>query len=205
LHAIISGAVVKSQASAALNVTRSLMALLSPLPVDVGSRLRALPKDGKVTEMPGRGWTDAPGNTPGYVSLWRESDRIRIAHYAFFTTKQESAYAAITQAAEMNGPPMCFTADWDSAGRSVEKLARLGPETVITGHGQAGRSLLMRRALDDLARRRFDEVAVPRGRSSYKVRYRSSKIGDSSRLVRPGAVIIKSDPAERERRRSSSR
>ena len=141
------------------------MALLSPLyrtsPVDVSSRLRALPDDHSVPGMPGWSWLHTPGHTPGHVSLWRSADRLLIAGDAFVTTKQESVYSAVMQAPEMHGPPMYFTPDWASAKQSVSDLAALEPETVVTGHGQAMRGAEMKSALSELARR-FDEVAVPK-------------------------------------------
>jgi glyoxylase-like metal-dependent hydrolase (beta-lactamase superfamily II) len=145
-----------------------LMALLSPLyptkPVDVSERLRPFPEDGSVPGMPGWQWLHTPGHSPGHVSMWRESDRMLIAGDAFITTRQESAYAAITQAPEMHGPPMYFTPDWERARKSVQTLAGLVPQTVVTGHGQAMQGPEMRVALNELAER-FDEVAVPtRGR-----------------------------------------
>jgi hypothetical protein len=87
-----------------------------------------------------------------------------IAGDAFITTRQESAYAAIAQTPEMHGPPMYFTPDWERAQQSVQALAQLSPQTVVTGHGQAMRGPEMRAALNELADR-FDEIAVPtRGR-----------------------------------------
>ena len=142
-----------------------LMSLLSPLyprkPVDVGERLRPLRDDGSVPGMPGWRWLHTPGHTPGHVSLWRETDRLLVAGDAFITTRQESAYAAITQAPEMHGPPMYFTPDWVSARASVQSLAALSPDVVITGHGQAMQGQEMRAALHELAER-FDEIAVPK-------------------------------------------
>jgi hypothetical protein len=83
-----------------------------------------------------------------------------IAGDAFITTRQESAYAAITQAPELHGLPMYFTPDWGHARRSVQALGALAPQTVVTGHGQAMQGPEMRAALTELAER-FDEVAVP--------------------------------------------
>ena len=141
-----------------------LMSLLSPLyprgPVDVRRRLRTLPPDGSVPEMPGWRWLHTPGHTPGHVSFWREADRTVIAGDAFITTRQESAYAVAVQEPEMHGPPMYYTADWEKARSSVEALARLEPELAITGHGPAMRGAAMRTALHELARD-FDRVAVP--------------------------------------------
>lgn len=141
-----------------------LMTLLSPLfprdPVDVRSYLQALPSDGSVPGMPGWSWLATPGHSPGHISLWREQDQTLIAGDAFITTAQESAYATLTARPEMHGPPKYFTPDWLSARQSVEKLAALAPELVITGHGQAMEGAEMLAALEELAAR-FDEVAVP--------------------------------------------
>lgn len=142
-----------------------LMAVLSPLfprkPVDIGERLRALPEDGSIPGMAGWRWLHTAGHAPGHVSLWREADRSIIAGDAFITTGQESAYDVAVQRAEMHGPPRYFTPDWGAAHASVEKLARLEPELVVTGHGRAARGATMRDALHALARD-FREIAVPK-------------------------------------------
>jgi len=129
-------------------------------PVDVRRWLRPLPNDGSVPGMPGWGWLPTPGHTPGHVSFWREADRTLVAGDAFITTDQESAYAVATQRPEMHGPPMYYTQDWGQARASVERLALLDPETVVTGHGPAMRGADMRAALHTLARQ-FDQIAVP--------------------------------------------
>lgn len=149
-----------------------LFSLLSPLfpvgPIKVGARLRELPEDGSVPEMPGWRWIFTPGHAPGHVSLWREADRTLIAGDAFITTNMESAYAVTVQKPEIHGPPQFVTQDWDAARESVEKLAPLEPELVITGHGEAMHGFEMRRALHELADR-FDEIARPeRGRYAYQ-------------------------------------
>ena len=141
-----------------------LMALLSPLyprgPIDLGSRLRALPPDGTVPGMPGWRWLHTPGHAVGQVSLWRESDRTLIAADAFISTAQESAYAVLTQEPELHGPPMYYTADWALARGSVALLAALEPERAVTGHGPALQGPELRRALHALADD-FDRLAVP--------------------------------------------
>ncbi|MGK9204248.1 MBL fold metallo-hydrolase [Sinorhizobium meliloti] len=146
------------------SVGGGLMSLLSPLfprgPVDVSRWLQTLPEDGSVPEMPGWRWLPTPGHTPGHVSLWREADRTIIAGDAFITTRQESAYAVTVQQPEMHGPPMYYTTNWENARTSVELLAALEPERVITGHGPAMQGTEMRDALHALARN-FDRVAVP--------------------------------------------
>ncbi|MDB6116672.1 MAG: fold metallo-hydrolase, partial [Verrucomicrobiaceae bacterium] len=113
-----------------------------------------------IPDLPGWQWLHTPGHTPGHVSLWRESDRCLIAGDAFITTRQESAYAVLTQAPELHGPPAYFTPDWDSAEQSVKKLAALQPDLVITGHGRAMQGAEMQAALQNLAEN-FRDVAVP--------------------------------------------
>ena len=147
------------------SVGGGLMARLSALyptgPVDVSRWLQPLPADGSVPAMPGWRWLHTPGHSPGHVSLWRESDRTIIAGDAFVTTKSESAYEAnLAQEPEMHGPPQYFTPDWVSAKKSVEALAALEPELVLTGHGHPLQGHKMRDALHLLARD-FDRIAVP--------------------------------------------
>lgn len=147
------------------SVGGGMMALLSPMypsgPYDLSRWLQPLPEDGTVPSMPGWRWIHVPGHTPGQVALWREGDRILIAADAFITTRQESAYAVATQKPEMHGPPMYFTQDWNASRLSVQTLAALEPELVVTGHGPAMQGPEMRAALQQLAGN-FDEIAVPK-------------------------------------------
>jgi glyoxylase-like metal-dependent hydrolase (beta-lactamase superfamily II) len=149
------------------SVGGGLIATLSPLfprePVNVGSRLKPLPRDLASAGMPGWTYIETPGHTAGHVSFWRERDRALIAGDAFVTTKQESVYAAVTQSPEIQGPPAYFTPDWTAARDSVRRLAELRPETVITGHGAAMHGPEMREALATLARD-FERIAVPEHR-----------------------------------------
>ncbi|HWH70949.1 MAG TPA: MBL fold metallo-hydrolase [Candidatus Sulfotelmatobacter sp.] len=141
-----------------------LMAALSPLyprgPINVSPRLKVLPQRGEVPGMPGWRWLPTPGHSPGHVSLWRESDRALIAGDAFITTNQESAYSVATQRPELHGPPQYYTPDWPQARASVQRLAALEPELVITGHGRPMHGDTMRAALHLLVRD-FDRIAVP--------------------------------------------
>jgi glyoxylase-like metal-dependent hydrolase (beta-lactamase superfamily II) len=130
-------------------------------PFDVRHWLQPLPPDHSVPGMPGWEWIHTPGHTPGHISLWRASDRTVIAGDAFITTNQESVYAVLTQKAEMHGPPMYYTQNWEQAENSVKELAALQPEFVVTGHGHAMRGKEMRDALQRLADA-FKLVAVPR-------------------------------------------
>jgi glyoxylase-like metal-dependent hydrolase (beta-lactamase superfamily II) len=143
-----------------------LMPLLAPLfprgPIDVSKWLRPLPDDGSVPFMPQWRWVHTPGHSAGHVSLWRGGDRALIAGDTFITTNQESAYAIALQAPEMHGPPKYFTPDWEAAEQSVQILAGLEPEVVVTGHGRAMRGPEMLQALRELSLR-FRQVAVPQG------------------------------------------
>jgi len=146
------------------SVGGGLMSAVSTLfprgPIDVRPWLKALPEDGSIPDMPGWRYLHTPGHSPGHISLWREADAALIAGDAFITTKQESAYAALTQPGELHGPPMYYTPDWREARMSVERLTSLDPELAVTGHGAALRGKDMREALHLLARD-FDYVAVP--------------------------------------------
>jgi glyoxylase-like metal-dependent hydrolase (beta-lactamase superfamily II) len=94
------------------------------------------------------------------VALWRESDRLLLSGDAVVSTRQESAYAALTQEPEMHGPPQYFTVDWEAAEASVAALAALEPETVVTMHGRPLAGPEAREALRRLARE-FRTLAVP--------------------------------------------
>lgn len=142
-----------------------LMSLASPLfprkPLDLGSRLRPLPPDGSLPDLPDWRWIATPGHSPGHVSLWNGERRLLVAGDAFVTTEQESLVAALTQRPEMHGPPRYFTPDWTSAETSVKALAALRPEIAVTGHGRALKGEPLRVALDRLSAE-FRAVAVPR-------------------------------------------
>lgn len=129
-------------------------------PIDLGSRVEPLPEDGSIPKMPGWRWIHTPGHTPGHVSFFRDEDRTLIAGDAFVTTKQESATAVLTQRPEVHGPPAYYTSDWESARRSVQRLAELEPWRVATGHGPPLEGPEMLAALQRLARH-FGWLAVP--------------------------------------------
>ena len=141
------------------------MAWLSRLyptrPVDLGRRLRDLPADGALPEMPGWRWLHTPGHSVGHVSLWREGDRMLVAGDAVVTTRQESAYHVALQDPELHGPPQYLTIDWDAAAASARALAALAPETLLTGHGQPLAGPELRAGLAALAQG-FRDIAVPR-------------------------------------------
>ncbi|MCP9493627.1 MAG: MBL fold metallo-hydrolase [Pyrinomonadaceae bacterium MAG19_C2-C3] len=128
-------------------------------PIDLGERVKAVNGE-RVHGFDEWQILHTPGHTQGHVSLFRERDRFLIAGDAFVTTKQESLTAVFTQKVEFHGPPAYFTPDWISARTSVEKLARLKPDTIATGHGQPLRGAEMQQKLETLARD-FDRIAVP--------------------------------------------
>ena len=130
-------------------------------PIDLGDRVRLLPRSGSVPGMSGWKWLHTPGHTAGHVSLFRVADRTLIAGDAFTTVKQESARAVMEQRPEVHGPPAYYTQDWDAAQESVRRLAELEPRLAATGHGvpMAGESLQI--GLQALARD-FDRIARPR-------------------------------------------
>lgn len=144
------------------------MSLLSPLypkgPIDLGSRLRALPGESvelSLAELPGWTLLHTPGHTPGHVSFFRKSDSTLLVGDAFCTTKPESFFAAaLGQHPELHGPPSYFTSDWAAAKASVEKLATLRPAVVAPGHGKPLAGAGVAEQLGKLAAR-FDEIAVP--------------------------------------------
>lgn len=133
-------------------------------PIDLGTRVQPLPEDGSVPGMPGWRWIHTPGHTPGHVAFFRDEDRTLVAGDAFVTTRQESARAVLAQRPELHGPPAYYTSDWESARRSVQRLAGLEPLRVATGHGPPMEGPEMLADLQKLARH-FEWLAVPpRGR-----------------------------------------
>jgi glyoxylase-like metal-dependent hydrolase (beta-lactamase superfamily II) len=156
-------------------------------PYNFGSRLLALPPDGRIPVAPDWVALHTPGHTAGHVSLFRGGDGVVIAGDAVTTTQQESLLAVATQRLEMNGPPAYFTTDWDAARWSVQRLAATHVETLLSGHGQPMTGEAMRRDLWDLAEH-FDERARPR-----RGRYVEHDAGDAAferGWLRPMAAVV---------------
>ncbi|WP_017755170.1 MBL fold metallo-hydrolase [Calidifontibacillus oryziterrae] len=128
--------------------------------INLGDKVKVLPKDGSIPEMAEWQWIHTPGHTPGHISLFREQDRALIAGDAFVTVKQESLYKVMTQQQEVSGPPKYFTIDWNQAKESVKKLAALKPAVAITGHGFP---IVGEQLTNELAKliEHFDEIALP--------------------------------------------
>lgn len=129
-------------------------------PIDIGGHARRIESD-TVPELPEWKVIETPGHTPGHISLFREDDRVLIAGDAFVTTKQESAYYALSQKKKLSGPPKYFTPDWEAAESSVRRLAALQPRTAATGHGKPMYGGELQSRLSELAVH-FREKAVPK-------------------------------------------
>ncbi len=141
-----------------------LAALYPRGPINLGSRVRPLPADGTVPNLPGWRWIHTPGHTAGHVSFFRESDKVLIAGDAISTTKQESLFSVLVQRPEVNGPPAYYTSDWGAAAESVRCLAELEPAVIACGHGMPIIGPEAAADLRELARA-FPDRAVPaRGR-----------------------------------------
>lgn len=104
-------------------------------PVNVSTRVRALPDDGSVPPLPGWRWWHTPGHTDGHVSLFRDIDRVLVSGDAVITVKQESLMAVIAQTPTLHGPPAYYTSNWSDALGSVRDLAGLAPNVLVPGHG----------------------------------------------------------------------
>ncbi len=129
-----------------------------------GDRVRPLPLDHGVPNLPGWKWVHTPGHTRGHISLFRDRDRFLIAGDAFVTVEQESLYQVLRQNQEVHGPPAYFTPDWAAAEESVRILEALKPKIAATGHGTPMSGEALSQGLAELVAQ-FEEVAVPdRGR-----------------------------------------
>lgn len=122
--------------------------------------LRPLAYDHIIPEFPDWRWIHTPGHSPGHISLFRDADRILISGDAIVTVRQDSLYKVLLQIKEVNGPPRYLTIDWLAAKKSVQILADLEPEVLLSGHGKVMTGVAMRKQLSDLAEN-FMEKAVP--------------------------------------------
>lgn len=139
----------------------SLMAWSYPTkPINVGNRLKMLHDGERIEFMPEWRAIHTPGHSPGHISLFRELNATLIVGDAFVTTKNESAFCAITFKKAISGPPKYFTADWDLAENSVRKLAALHPRIAATGHGKPMMGKELRDEISYLVAN-FKKVGVP--------------------------------------------
>jgi len=129
-------------------------------PINITDRVVPLPPGGRIPGLPEWRYIHTPGHAPGHISLFRNSDRVLIAGDALVTTKSESAIATIFQFKKLSGPPKYFTSDWLSAASSVQQIADLEPEIIVSGHGRPMRGETMRKSLHNLVRD-FQKNSVP--------------------------------------------
>lgn len=134
--------------------------LLPLTPIDIHTRVRPLPQDGKVPGLSDWKWLHTPGHAPGHVSFFRESDSVLIAGDALATTKAESVLPTILKQEYLSGPPAFVVYDWGAAGKSVKKLAELQPQTIASGHGPVMQGEGVAQKLDQLADD-FQRLSLP--------------------------------------------
>ncbi|WP_432710366.1 MBL fold metallo-hydrolase [Pedobacter sp.] len=140
----------------------SAMSFLYPnSPINLGSRVHTLAKDGTLPNMPDWQYIHTPGHTPGHISLFRGRDKVLIAGDAFVTTQAESAFSVLTNKKQISGPPKYFTPNWVSAALSVRKLKDLRPAIAATGHGPTMQGEELTSQLERLVDH-FTEIAIPK-------------------------------------------
>jgi glyoxylase-like metal-dependent hydrolase (beta-lactamase superfamily II) len=140
----------------------SAMSFMYPnSPINLGTHVHALAKDGSLPNMPDWQYIHTPGHTPGHISLFRGRDKVLLAGDAFVTTQAESAFKVLTNKKQLSGPPKYFTPNWVSAALSVRKLKDLRPAVAATGHGPTMQGEELASALEHLVEH-FAEIAIPK-------------------------------------------
>ncbi|WP_160679436.1 MBL fold metallo-hydrolase [Clostridium sp. C8-1-8] len=129
--------------------------------IDLGDKVKMLPEDGSVPNLPEWRWVHTPGHTPGHISLFRQRDRALIVGDAFTTLKQESLSSVLTQNKDVSGPPAYLTTDWENAKNSVKVLANLKPEIIVPSHGSTMSKKEIEPYLEEMVKN-FDEEVVPK-------------------------------------------
>jgi glyoxylase-like metal-dependent hydrolase (beta-lactamase superfamily II) len=147
------------------SVGGGLMSALSVMypnkPINLGSRVHAVSKEGSLPKMPDWIYIHTPGHTPGHISLFRGRDKVLIAGDAFVTTQAESAISVFSNRKKIAGPPKYFTPNWITAALSVRKLRDLRPAIAATGHGPTMRGEELSAGLEKLVNH-FKEIAIPK-------------------------------------------
>ncbi|MBG6234920.1 glyoxylase-like metal-dependent hydrolase (beta-lactamase superfamily II) [Pedobacter sp. CAN_A7] len=140
----------------------SAMSFMYPnSPINLGTHVHALAKNGTLPHMPDWQYIHTPGHTPGHISLFRGRDKVLLAGDAFVTTQAESAFNVLTNKKQLSGPPKYFTPNWVSAALSVRKLKDLRPAVAATGHGPTMQGEELASALEHLVEH-FAEIAIPK-------------------------------------------
>jgi len=92
-------------------------------PAHVARRLR------EGDEVGGFRVLDAPGHSPGQVVLWREDDRVLVCGDVVFGLRLPTLRPGLRE------PPRALTPDPERNRASIRRLAALGPELLLAGHG----------------------------------------------------------------------
>jgi hydroxyacylglutathione hydrolase len=80
-------------------------------------------------EVAGFAVLDVPGHSPGHVAYWRESDRTLICGDVLFNLSLPTMRAGLRE------PYRALTHDPARNRKSARRLAELGPDLVLFGHG----------------------------------------------------------------------
>ena len=146
------------------NVDQGLVAKISRsfshIIIDIGDKVKPLPKDGTIPYMPGWRYIHTPGHSEGLIALFKEDGKVLIASDAFCTLKQESLMSVITQQEDISGPPKYLTTNWKLAEESIRKIIALNPKLAIPGHGKPMEGESLTKHLQYLIDN-FKEVAKP--------------------------------------------
>ena len=81
------------------------------------------------SEVAGFTALETPGDSPGHLSFWRESDRVLLSFDVLFGRHPLSGKAGL------HLPPDRFTLDPEMNRAQVRRLAELEPELICFGHG----------------------------------------------------------------------
>ena len=130
-------------------------------PIDIGDRAMPLASEGQVPFLWGWDFYHTPGHTPGHIVLFRSQDKTLIAGDAVVTTNPQSIWSTLLQLKVLSGPPQYFTYNWNEARASVNKIWKLEPEIIASGHGRPMKGHEMRMALNKLEHD-FDLIAMPK-------------------------------------------
>lgn len=142
-----------------------LLSLLSPVfptdTVNLKHLAKTLSEDGKLPFLDDWIYIHTPGHTPGHISLYREKDKTLIAGDAVTTENPESSLAIFLPIIKLYGPPAYFTHDWEDAEKSVQTLAELKPNLLLTGHGLPMKGEDLSEGFEKLTADFYD-IAIPK-------------------------------------------
>jgi hypothetical protein len=150
-------------------------------PINLGDSVMTLPADGSIPVIGEWRWIHTPGHAPGHVSLFRDYDRALVAATPS-SPRNRNRSRQCSRSARGSRPAGVLHDGLGAAEESVETLAELHPEVVVTGTGS-------RCAVDgsSAASGARGNVSPPRRASSRQVRPSTRSGGSLRRAVRPAA------------------